>query len=183
MTTPLRSTFAKVGAAAVLALTLSACGEADSGSNTSLSEIDEQQAKWAAANIESYDFQYKVRCLCPTKDRRLIVRDGRIERVDYKSVERTNHESPEITKTGKHRNGDRYDDGHHYRDHGEYYDNDYIYTVRSLFSLARDAHLNAHSVYIEYHPTFGYPTDLRIDWDYNWIDDEYQVLVVDFVLQ
>jgi hypothetical protein len=172
----------KTGAAAIFALTLAACGEADSGSNTSIAQIDEQRAKWEATDIESYDFQYKVRCLCATKDRRLTIRGGRIERVDYKSTESDSR--PEQGEVLKHRdrNGN-YTDDDYYSDYGYYYDNDYVYTVDSLFRMLRDAHLDAHSVYVEYHPTFGYPTDMRIDWHHNWIDDEYQVLVVDFVLQ
>lgn len=181
MTSTMLSRIAKTGGAAILALTLAACGEADSGSNTSISEIDEQRAKWEATDIESYDFQYKVRCLCATKDRRLIIRGGRIERVDYKSTTADTTNEGQVLKH-RDRNGD-YTDDDYYRDYGHYYDDDYVYTVDSLFRMLRDAHLDAHSVHVEYHPTFGYPTDLRIDWDYNWIDDEYQVLVVDFVLQ
>jgi|GEM_PF-2347295 len=181
MTSTMLSRIAKTGAAAILALTLAACGEADSGSNTSIAQIDDNRAKWNRANIESYDFQYKVRCLCATKDRRLIVRGGRIERVDYKSTGADTTGDGQVLKH-RNRNGD-YTDDDYYRDYGYYYEDDYVYTIDSLFRLLRDAHLDAHSVYVEYHPTFGYPTDLRIDWDYNWIDDEYQVLVVDFVLQ
>lgn len=143
----------------LLLLALSACGEVDGGSNTTAAEIREQEAIWSAAVVDDYDMEYKVRCLCPTKDRFVMVREGRIERVDYKAIVTSSHDY----------------------DPFDYYHEDYVYTVERLFDIVRDAHQFAYAVNVTWDETLGFPAELRIDWNHNGLDDEYQILVTSFV--
>jgi hypothetical protein len=177
------------------AVMLSACGEVDGGSNTSAAEIRAQEAVWRDAIIDDYDLLYKVRCLCPPKDRFVKVRAGRIERVEYNwatdgtlagtlqsdptglsapVVDPKTELSVTVGATG-HVNAT----GHYY---GDYYHEDYVYTVDRLFDIVKDAHSYAHAVNVTWHPSLGFPTELRIDWNYNGIDDEYQILIIDFYI-
>lgn len=171
-------------ALAVGAIALAGCGEVDGGSNTTAAEIRAQEAIWRDAIIDDYDILYKVRCLCPTKDRFVQVRAGRIERVEYNwtgndavatdtppSAIVPNADAPPVD------HGEKTAVAHHYDD---YYHEDYVYTVDRLFDIVRDAHTYAYAVNVTWHPSLGFPTELRIDWYHNGIDDEYQILVIDF---
>lgn len=53
-------------------------------------------------------------------------------------------------------------------------------SVSDLFAEVRKAHLTSHTVSVEYHPYFGFPTAIEVDWDKAIIDDECFVQVSDF---
>jgi len=53
-------------------------------------------------------------------------------------------------------------------------------TIEDLYSIAIKGLEEASNVNIEYHPTFGYPIRLQIDWSANTMDDECTYQVTDF---
>jgi hypothetical protein len=52
--------------------------------------------------------------------------------------------------------------------------------IDSLFKQVRDANFSAHTVETEYHPYFGFPTVMSVDWDKDIIDDECFIEVTEF---
>ena len=53
-------------------------------------------------------------------------------------------------------------------------------TVDELFALAESAIADADHVLVAYHPEFGYPVDINVDYYSGAIDDELQVVVESF---
>lgn len=54
------------------------------------------------------------------------------------------------------------------------------FQMDSLFEHVRDANLTAHQVETEYHPYFGFPVTISVDWEKDVIDDECFIQVSDF---
>ena len=52
--------------------------------------------------------------------------------------------------------------------------------IDGLFKQVRDANVSAHIVETEYHPYFGFPTVMSVDWDKNTYDDECFIQVTEF---
>ena len=52
--------------------------------------------------------------------------------------------------------------------------------VDDLFEQVRDANLRAYKVETEYHPYFGFPTNINADWEKDVIDDECFIQVTEF---
>ena len=53
-------------------------------------------------------------------------------------------------------------------------------SVKDLFAEARKANLTSHKVTVQYHPYFGFPTLIDVDWEKEVIDDECFVKVSEF---
>jgi len=53
-------------------------------------------------------------------------------------------------------------------------------SVNDLFAEARKANLTSHKVSIEYHPYFGFPTSIDVDWEKEVFDDECFIQVSEF---
>ena len=53
-------------------------------------------------------------------------------------------------------------------------------TINDLFNEAKKANLTSHRVSVEYHPYFGFPTLIDVDWEKEVIDDECFVQVNEF---
>jgi hypothetical protein len=55
--------------------------------------------------------------------------------------------------------------------------------VPGLFELVEEAARTAHDVAVTYHPTYGFPTVLSIDWMPDHVDDEVSYRVEDFAVR
>ena len=53
-------------------------------------------------------------------------------------------------------------------------------SVNDLFAEARKANLTSHNASIQYHPYFGFPTLIDVDWEKEVIDDECFIQVSEF---
>jgi hypothetical protein len=53
-------------------------------------------------------------------------------------------------------------------------------SINDLFQDAREANLTAYKVSVEYHPYFGFPTLIDVDWKKEIIDDECFVKIENF---
>ena len=53
-------------------------------------------------------------------------------------------------------------------------------SIDDLFDEVRKANLMSHKVSIEYHPFFGFPTIINVDWEKEVIDDECFIQVSEF---
>lgn len=55
-----------------------------------------------------------------------------------------------------------------------------LVTIEERFELAREAILKADKVHIEYHPMYGFPLDIEVDWDQQVMDDECSYSIAEF---
>jgi hypothetical protein len=135
-----------------IALTLAACSL---GSQT---EIERNKEKWQDANISHYRFNLFVGCFCVfSQDMPLVieVKDGEVVSMEYQSgneIEATNLELFEKYAT-----------------------------IDRIFSeLETNIYGKADEVIIKYDPTYGFPTEINIDFIKDAIDDELALTVSNF---
>ena len=109
--------------------------------------LEESRGKWRSQGIDDYEFVLRRLCFCGggTNPARVVVRDGlRL------SVTDTTTGEPIPAQFAQ-----------------------YYLTVEELFDFIADAiERRAHSIDVEYHAAFGYPTSIRIDYIENAIDEE-----------
>ena len=53
-------------------------------------------------------------------------------------------------------------------------------SIEQIFEDAREANTSAHKAETEYHPYFGFPVTILVDWNEEIIDDECFIQVSDF---
>ncbi|KAF7786145.1 hypothetical protein PRUB_a0619 [Pseudoalteromonas rubra] len=53
-------------------------------------------------------------------------------------------------------------------------------TIEGRFDLAKEAILNADALRIEYHPLYGFPVNIEVDWDDQVVDDECSYSIKEF---
>ncbi|WP_157576657.1 DUF6174 domain-containing protein [Pseudoalteromonas rubra] len=53
-------------------------------------------------------------------------------------------------------------------------------TIEGRFDLAKKAILNADALRIEYHPLYGFPLNIEVDWDDQVVDDECSYSIMEF---
>jgi len=135
-----------------IALVLAAC------SMGSQSEIERNQQKWQDANISHYRYNLFVGCFCVfSQDMPLTieVQDGEVVSMAYKdgkAVDDTNRELFEKYAT-----------------------------VDRIFSeLETDINGAADEVIVTYDPTYGFPTQVNIDFIKDAIDDELALTISEF---
>jgi len=116
-------------------------------------DLRDAERRWSQAAIQDYQIVVQQLCFCGyTRPVRVTVRSGNIvSRVDADTGEPV---PPQ---------------GEHVRD------------VRGLFDLIRDAiKRDAYSLAVTYDGTFGFPTQINIDYIGNAIDDELVVKTSEF---
>ena len=135
----------------ILVLTISACGGG--------SEFKQNQAKWEAQNVDHYRFTVAVSCFCPFANVNVTyeVQNGQV-------VSQSVHTSPDNTV-----------DEALISDFYQPYN-----TVEKVFEYVGGAVDNADKTTIEYEPTFGFPTDVSIDWIELAADDEIYLTISNF---
>lgn len=123
------------------------------GNEVPLSELEQNQERWAQHNISTYEYRLQRLCFCGFVDPvDVTVRDGIITAVVV--VDSQEELEPSMFEQ--------------------------FYTVDGLFQVVQDAlDGEAHSIVATYDPEFGYPVDIAIDYIEQAIDDEVQLLSSD----
>jgi len=124
-----------------------ACGVTEPGDyEEERDRLAENRGRWSSQGFDSYDYVLQPLCFClVTTPGNVVVRAGAIIGV-------TNVETGEpVPQTWLQ-----------------------VYmTVEQLFAFIEDAiDRSAHSIDVDYHPQYGYPTNIRIDYIENMIDEE-----------
>jgi len=124
---------------------------AGSGCGTSPFELSttawaDYRARWEAAGITDYEYEFQRTCECKdTRPARIEVRTGRVTAATY-------------------------------TDSGESAPSAGYPTIDELFELIDEAiSAEAASMRVSYDQRLGYPTEIRIDYDLNVADDEIEI--------
>ena len=133
-------------AAALLVLT--ACGDGFLASTRLVTSLRAARARWESSGIDSYELTVRRLCFCG------FVEPVRIKVVDGVIVSRT------IVPTGE--------------PVPEMYASAYP-DVPGLFAIVEEAANEADELNTEFDATYGYPTDISIDWIENAVDDEMDI--------
>ena len=134
----------------VAAAVTAACGNPFSPSE----ELDDARDKWESQGIHSYTVTVREICFCPIERGgpfRVTVVDDRVAGVEYLG---------EGTGIEPH--------------------DDIPLTVEDLFATVNEALREADDVEVTYDPTYGFPSDIKVDRIENAIDDEVYYEARDF---
>jgi hypothetical protein len=136
----------------VITFALAACSL---GSQT---EIERNREKWQDTNISHYRFNLFVGCFCVfTEDMPLAieVKDGEVVSMEYQSGNEIDASSHELF--------DKYA------------------TIDRIFSeLETNISTEADEVVVKYDPTYGFPTEINVDFIKDAIDDELALTISNF---
>ena len=135
----------------VLVLTLSACG----GGSAFQRNLD----KWEAQNIGHYQFTVAVSCFCPFAN---------VE-VTYEVL------NGEVVNQSVQTSSDNPVDEAQVSDFYQSYN-----TIEKVFDYVGDAINKADETNIEYDPTYGFPTNITVDWIKLAVDDEMYLTLSNF---
>lgn len=135
----------------VLVLMLSACG----GGST----FQQNQNKWKSQNIDHYRYTIAVSCFCPFAFVEVTyeVQNGEV-------VNQSIQTSPENPVDEEQVN--------------EFYQP--YNTIEKVFDYVDEAVRDADDITIEYNSTYGFPTDVSIDWIELAADDEIYLTLSNF---
>jgi hypothetical protein len=133
----------------VMVFLLSACGAAVSAGGGSA--LDQNREKWEAQNIDHYRYTVVVTCFCIFAGAEVTyeVQNGQV-------VNQTVQPHP-----------DRQIDTAEIEEYYQQYN-----TIEKVFGFLEQATDEADEVTVEYDPTYGYPTEISIDYVKEAIDDE-----------
>lgn len=131
--------------AVLAALLTGACGS--SPFELSSTAVADFRARWEAAGIADYEYEYRRQCEClDTRPARIEVRNGRVANATY---------SDSGEPTGP---------------------NAATPTIDDLFDLIESAIRDeAATLRVSYDPRLGYPTQITIDYDVETADDEMEI--------
>ena len=134
----------------ILVLTLSACGG---------SAFQQNQKKWEGQNINHYRFTVAVSCFCPFANVEVTY-----EVLNGQVVNQSVQSSP-----------DNPVDEALVSDFYQSYN-----TIEKIFDYVGGAINDADETTIEYDPTYGFPTDISVDWIKQAVDDEMYLTLSNF---
>ena len=140
----------------VMTLILAACASANALGNQS--EIEQNREKWQNAGISHYRYHLAISCFCVfTQDMPLIieVQDGKVVSMEFQSG---NKIDPSLT---------------------ELFDK-YATIDRTFTELEAGLNGAADEVTVKYDPTYGFPTEAKIDVEKQATDDELYLTVSNF---
>lgn len=140
----------------LLAVVLTACSAASAATEVP-SEFEGARQKWQDAGISHYRFKVAIGCFCIfTQDMPLIieVQDGEVVSMEYQSGNEIDPSNLELF-------------------------NRYA-TVDAIFVELEKALVDADSVTVEYDETYGFPTQVSIDFDQQAADEEIYLTISDF---
>ena len=138
---------------AALVLFAAGCGITDNESDDNEMDLRVAEQRWLRSGVQDYQIVVQYLCFCGyVRPVRLTVRSGNIvSRVDAESGE-------PVPPQGSH-----------------------IGAVPDLFTLVREAiEQDAYSLTVTYDATYGFPTQINIDYIGNAIDDELHVSASQF---
>ena len=140
---------ATISAAALLV----GCGGSDS--NDVLDDLNANRAKWENTNIDNYQFEYQVSCLCTEETilPRLVLAEG--SQVTYQTIIEGNIALP--------------------------LDEAYTESIDSLFQLIALEESRAETLSVKYDSELGYPTEIKVDINEQTADDEYTLTISNLV--
>jgi hypothetical protein len=141
----------------VMALILAGCAAMGSALGNQ-SEIQQNKEKWQAAGISHYRFHLFVGCFCVfTEDMPLIieVQDGKIVSMEFQSGKTIDPSLMELFEK--------------------------YATIDRVFAEV-EAGLNggADNVVVKYDPTYGFPTEVTLDFEQQAADDEVYLTLSNF---
>jgi len=140
----------------VMALILTACASANTlGSQ---SEIEQNQEKWQDAGISHYRYNLAISCFCVfTQDMPLIieVQDGKVVSMEYQNGNEIDPSLLELFEK-------------------------YAMIDRIFAELKAGLNGAADEVIVKYDPTYGFPTEVRIDVEKQATDDELYLTLSNF---
>jgi len=140
----------------VMALILTACASANTlGSQ---SEIEQNQEKWQDAGISHYRYHLAISCFCVfTQDMPLIieVQDGKVVSMEYQNGNEIDPSLLELFEK-------------------------YAMIDRIFAELKAGLNGAADEVIVKYDPTYGFPTEVRIDVEKQATDDELYLTLSNF---
>lgn len=122
------------------------------------SEVQRNQQKWQNAGISHYRYNLFVGCFCgPSQDMPLIVevQDGKVVSMGYQSGNEIDPSSRELFEK-------------------------YATLDRIFSELEKNIYGKADEVKVTYDPTFGFPTQVNVDFIKNAMDDELSLRVSNF---
>ena len=135
----------------ILVLTISACGGG--------SVFQQNQKKWEGQNINHYRFTVAVSCFCPFANVEVTY-----EVLNGQVVNQSVQSSPDNPVD-------------------EVLVNDFYQsynTIEKIFDYVGGAINDADETTIEYDPTYGFPTDISVDWIKQAVDDEMYLTLSNF---
>lgn len=135
----------------ILVLTISACGGG--------SVFQQNQKKWEGQNINHYRFTVAVSCFCPFANVEVTY-----EVLNGQVVNQSVQSSP-----------DNPVDEALVSDFYQSYN-----TIEKIFDYVGGAINDADETTIEYDPTYGFPTDISVDWIKQAVDDEMYLTLSNF---
>jgi hypothetical protein len=124
------------------------------GSALADAELDAARARWRSAAPAAYEYGYHKYCEChrdSPPETVVTVRDGKVVGVRHRPVGSTT-EVPAADKNLE-----------------------YYWTMDGLFGLIATAQQRGVQVRAQYDPTLGFPREVFIDYDANFIGDELDV--------
>ncbi len=137
-----------------IALMLTACSF---GSQT---ELSSNQSKWQNANITHYRFELNIGCFCAFRDQMPVtieVQNGGIVSISAPDGNVITKDDPSYEYIARYA------------------------TIDRLFAeLGSDSVRNADDLTVTYDPTYGFPTEINIDFIKDAVDDELYLSVSGF---
>lgn len=140
--------FIRLSALTVAIGSLVAC---DHDSNKVLHDLNKNRAKWENANIDTYQFEYRISCFCLdeyTLPRLVVVNADQV--VSQTIIE--SHVALPLEQVD-------------------------TQSIAGLFERIALEESRAESLTVEYHPELGYPTKIQVDVDKQIADDEYTLYI------
>jgi hypothetical protein len=140
-----------------LVLLLSACGGGAGASGGS--ELQQNREKWEGQNFDHYRFTVVVTCFCIFAGAEVTyeVQDGQV-------INQTVQPHPD-------RQIDPDEISGYYQEYN---------TIEKVFDFLERATNEADEVTVEYDPTYGFPTDITVDWVKEATDDEVYLTLGNF---
>jgi len=134
-----------------LALALSAC----SGG----SAVQQNREIWEGQNIDHYRFTVVVSCFCPFAGAEVTyeVQNGQVVNESVQAAPDRQIDPAQV---------------------GEFYQA--YNTIEKVFDYVEQATNEADEITVEYDPTYGFPTDISVDWIKEATDDEMYLTLSNF---
>jgi hypothetical protein len=139
----------------ILAIVLSACTTVANAGKPK-SEVEQAREKWQAANISHYRFNLFISCFCVfNEDMPLMieVKDGQVVSMEFKSGKEIDPQLLPLFQ--RYETIDKLFDG-----------------LAKSFDFEGDDQGPAEKVTVEYDPTYGFPSQVQIDFIKQAADDE-----------
>ena len=150
----------------ILAIVLSACATVANAGEPK-SEVEQARDKWQAANISHYRFNLFLGCFCIfTENMPLVieVKDGQVVSMEYQNGKEIDPSLMEIFQ--RYETIDKIFDG---IERG--------FKIEGNVDTAGDV---ADEVTVTYDATYGYPTQVNIDFIKDAVDDELSLQITNF---